>query len=103
MNAEQKIQFWIPSDQHVPTDFWLIVENTKVRYEKIKNGFQFEIYESNQEKANEIVCEIITQILIDHDETQHGVSWRTVSIEEVPTTWIGCHVYDWHYRVRDSY
>lgn len=97
------IQFYIPKDQHIPTDLWLTVDHTKVRYQKITNGFQFEIYEGNEEKAKEIVTEIITQMLLDHDEIGHGVSWRTVSIEEVPTVWCGCHVFDWHYRVRDSY
>ena len=47
---------------------------------------------------------IIEQMLIDHNESKHGVSWRTVSLEEIGSGWNRGHViYEWHYRVRDSY
>ncbi len=97
------IRFWRPSDELIPTDLWLMVGDVKVRYGRIDKGFSFEVYESDAEKAKEIVDAIIEQMLIDHDESQHGVSWRTVSLEEIESGWDGCHIYDWHYRVRDSY
>ena len=99
----EHIRFWLPSDQRIPTDFWLIVGETKVHYERISHGFKFEVYETDAEKAKSIVDEIVKQMLIDHDESEHGVSWRTVSLEEVQSAWVGCHVYEWCYRVRDSY
>jgi hypothetical protein len=41
----------------------------------------------------------------EHDESQHGVSWRTVSLEVVPQDerYRIDTVVDWIYRVRDSY
>ena len=97
------ISFYIPSDELIPTDLWLTVGNAKVRYEKIYHGFKFEVYEADAEKAKGIVDEIVKQMMIDHDNSEHGVSWRTVSLEEVQSAWMGCHVYEWYYRVRDSY
>jgi len=53
----------------------------------------------------EIAKKIIHQMIMDHDESQHGVSWRTVAILVVPQEEI-CKfgtIIDWKYRVRDSY
>ena len=97
------ISFHIPHGELIPTDLWLTVGSVKVRYERIFHGFKFEVYESDAEKAKGIVDEIVRQMLIDHDESEHGVSWRTVSLEEVQSAWTECHVYEWCYRVRDSY
>jgi len=97
------IRFWKPSDEVIPTDLWLMVGDVNVQYERICKGFRFEVYESDAEKAKEIVDKIIEQMLIDHDEPQHGVSWRTVSLEETESVCDEMHVYEWHYRVRDSY
>ena len=101
--ARPYISFYKPSDELIPTDLWLLVGSVKVKYERIFHGFKFEVYESDDEKANGIVNEIVRQMLIDHDESQHGVSWRTVSLKEVQSAWNGCHIYEWCYRVRDSY
>lgn len=97
------IRFWKPSDELIPTDLWLMVGDVKVKYGRIFRGFRFEVYESDAEKAKEIVDKIVEQMLIDHDESQHGVSWRTISLEDIGLAWDGCYVYEWHYRVRDSY
>ena len=99
------IRFWKPSNELIPTDLWLMVGDVKVKYKRIYSGFRFEIYESlNAEKAKETVDKIIEQMLIDHNESKHGVSWRTVSLEEIGSGWNRGHViYEWHYRVRDSY
>lgn len=97
------IRFWKPSDELIPTDLWLMVGDVKVQYGRIHRGFRFEVYESDAEKSKGIVDKIIERMLNDHDESQYGVSWRTVSLEEVQSAWTGCHVYEWCYRVRDSY
>ena len=97
------IRFWKPSYELIPTNLWLMVGDVKVQYARIDRGFRFEVYESDAEKAKEIVDKIIEQMLVDHDEPQHGVSWRTVSLEETEIVGDVIHVYEWHYRVRDSY
>ena len=98
-----QIYFYIPKDQIIPTVFRLKVDDADVYYEKIENGYRFEVYEQSADKAKAIVDAVIEQIIIDHDESQHGVSWRTVSLEEVESNTEFTHIYEWRYRIRDSY
>lgn len=97
------IKFFIPTGCVVPTDLRLKVDDVHVHYSRITNGFIFEIYEPDAMKAKAIVDEVIKQIISDNDESQHGVSWRTTSFAELESHWDGSHIYEWHYRVRDSY
>ena len=98
-----KIEFYIPKDEKIPTDLRLKVDGIDVYYERIKGGFRFYVYVDSDEKALEIVKAITEQMIFDHDESQHGVSWRTVSIEIAEDTWWFKRIIDWKYRVRDSY
>lgn len=97
------IEFYIPKDVKIPTDLRLKVDDIYVYYERIKGGFRFHVYVDSDEKALEIVKAIAEQMILDHDESQHGVSWRTVSIEIAEDTWWFKRIIDWKYRVRDSY
>ena len=97
------IEFYIPKDVKIPTDLRLKVDDIYVYYERIKGGFRFHVYVDSDEKALEIVKAITEQMIFDHDESQHGVSWRTVSIEIAEDTWWFKRIIDWKYRVRDSY
>ena len=97
------IEFYIPKDVKIPTDLRLKVDDIYVYYERIKGGFRFHVYVDSDEKALEIVKAITEQMILDHDESQHGVSWRTVSIEIAEDTWWFKRIIDWKYRVRDSY
>ena len=74
-----------------------------VYYERIKGGFRFYVYVDSDETALEIVKAIAEQMIFDHDESQHGVSWRTVSMEVITDEWGFRRIVDWKYRVRDSY
>lgn len=98
-----KIEFYIPKDEKIPTDLRLKVDGIDVCYERIKGGFRFYVYVDSDEKALEIVKAIAEQMIFDHDESQHGVSWRTVSMEITEDTWGFRRIVDWKYRVRDSY
>lgn len=100
-----KIEFYTPKGETIPTDLRLKVDGDQIKYERVKNGFLFKTLIDDEEKAFEIVHEIVKQIEIEHDESEHGVSWRTVSLSVVPQeerykigTWVR-----WEYRVRDSY
>ena len=101
--ARPYICFYIPSDQLIPTDLRLLVGDVKVKYSRIQYGFVFEVFHPDAEKAKHVVDEIVSQMLFDHDESHHGVTWETVSLEEMEKTWPISYVYVWHYRVRDSY
>lgn len=99
------IKFYIPSDETIPTDLRLYVGKVYVKYERIKNGFRFFVLLDDEEQAMKVAEEIVQQMILSHDESQHGVSWRTVSLEVVPQD-AGYKVdtiIDWKYRVRDSY
>lgn len=100
-----EIKFYIPEDKTIPTDLRLYVDDVYVKYKTIDGGFAFHVLLDDEEKAMEIVSEIVQQMIREHDESQHGVSWRTVSLEVVSQEkWykIGTMI-EWKYRVRDSY
>ena len=98
------IRFHIPKDQIIPTDLMLKVDDIMVRYCKIQGGFVFDVFTYDVEEARDIVQAVVKQMIVDHDESQHGVTWETVSLIQVSNaSWIGCHSFAWIYRVRDSY
>jgi len=97
------IEFYIPKDEKIPTDLRLKVDGVDVYYERIKGGFRFQIYVGTDEAALEIAKEITQQMIRDHDESQHGVSWQTVSLEIIEDEWKWRRIVEWKYRVRDSY
>lgn len=100
-----EIKFYIPKDETIPTDLRLYVGGIYVTYERIEGGFTFHVFLDDEEKALAIVSEIVQQMIREHDESQHGVSWRTVSFEVVPQEerYRFGTLIEWKYRVRDSY
>lgn len=98
------IRFYIPKDETIPTGLRLYVGENYVMYEPIANGFLFETLIDDEDEAMKIVQQIVDKMISEHDESEHGVSWRTVSLGVVPHgpftlgTWV-----EWKYRVRDSY
>lgn len=97
------IKFFIPSGLTIPTDLTLDVDGTKVNYERIKNGFRFIIFTESGDEAFNVVNQIIDTMISEHDESEHGVSWRTTSFKFFPTNCDFKHVFEWTYRIRDSY
>lgn len=100
-----EIRFYIPEGETIPTDLRVYVDDVYVDYERIKGGFRFRVFLDDEDRALDIVEEIAQTMIREHDESEHGVSWRTVSLEVVPQEErykIGT-VIDWKYRVRDSY
>ena len=97
-----EIRFYIPGNHTIPTDLRLKVGDIDVTYERLFGGFQFIVYTTNEDIALAVVKRITDQMRYEHDESQHGVSWRTVSTE---ITHIGDWyvIVEWKYRVRDSY
>ena len=100
-----EIRFYIPKDETIPTDLRLFVGDVYVRYERIKSGFRFNISVNDEDKAIDVAKEIADKMKREHDESQHGVSWRTISLEVVPQDerYRIDTADDWIYRVRDSY
>lgn len=100
-----EIKFYIPKDETIPTDLRLYVGDVYVHYERIRNGFRFHISVDDEDKAIDVVKEITDKMRREHDESQHGVSWRTMSLKVVPQDerYRIDTVVDWIYRVRDSY
>ena len=100
-----EIKFYIPNDETIPTDLRLYVDDVYVTYERTKGGFTFHILLDDEEKAMEVAKEIVQKMIREHDESQHGVSWRTISLQVIPQEdrYKIDTVIEWKYRVRDSY
>ena len=100
-----EIKFFIPKDETIPTDLRLYCDDVYVTYERIKGGFAFRISLYDEEKAMEVAKKIVNQMKLEHDDSQHGVSWRTVSLEVIPQDerYQIDTLIEWKYRVRDSY
>ena len=99
------IEFFIPIDETIPTDLRLFVDDVLVTYHRIDNGFRFEILLDDEEEAMKVAEQIVSKMKFEHDEAQHGVSWRTKSlvvIHQDERYKIGT-IIDWEYYVRDSY
>ena len=94
---------FITNGYTIPTSLELEVDGeTRVSYERIDGGFKFVVWETDSDKALEIVNDIVQKIKDEHDESEHGVSWRTISIDITATADWYCTI-EWKYRVRDSY
>ena len=99
------IEFYVPEGETIPTDLRLYVGDEYVKYKRIERGFRFLVYLDDEGRAMEVVEKIVSVMIQEHDESEHGVSWRTVSLKVVPQEdryKIGTMI-DWVYRVRDSY
>lgn len=99
------IRFYIPKSETIPTDLRLYVGDYYIEYERTQGGFLFKTLIDDEDEAMEVVQKVIDRMRWEHDESEHGVSWRTVSLAVVPQderfsigVWI-----KWKYRVRDSY
>ena len=99
------IRFYIPQDESIPTDLRLYVGENFVKYERTANGFLFKTLIDDEDDAMKVVEQIVNKMKSEHDESEHGVSWRTISLAVVQQderykigTWV-----EWKYRVRDSY
>ena len=99
------IRFYIPENETIPTALRLYVGDVYVTYERIHGGFRFSIDTKDEAEAMEIAKKIVQRMKSEHDESQHGVSWRTLSLEIVPQDerYKINTIIDWKYRVRDSY
>ena len=100
-----EIKFYIPKDETIPTDLRLYVDGVHVKYERTDGGFIFHVLLDDEEDAMEVASKIVQRMIMEHDESQHGVSWRTISLEVVPQEErykIGTTI-EWKYRIRDSY
>ena len=100
-----EINFYIPNDETIPTDLMLYVDDIYVTYERTNGGFTFHISLDDEEKAMEVAKKIVQKMIREHDESQHGVSWRTVSLQVIPQEdrYKIDTLIEWKYRVRDSY
>lgn len=99
------IKFYIPKSETIPTSLRLYVGNVYVNYYRIDAGFRFEINLEDEAEALNVAEQIVKKMIADHDEAQHGVTWRTVSLMVAPQEErykVGT-IIDWKYRVRDSF
>lgn len=92
---------FITKGYKVPLILELEVDGINVTYRQDDGAIRFTVWVGDTEKALSIVNEIIKQIKLEHDDTKHEVSWRTLAIEiTAETDWYTCAV--WKYYVRDA-
>lgn len=102
-----KIEFYIPEDQTIPTKLRLKKGKTHIYYERLKDkfGYEFELYEiDSKEQAEEIVKE--TASIMCSQSYDHGQEWRVVSIgciEFNDNSWGKNGKWQVEFRIRDSY
>ena len=81
------------------------VKTECIECERTANGILFKTFIDDEDDAMKVVGQIVNKMKSELDESEHGVSWRTISLAVVPQderykigTWV-----EWKYRVRDSY
>ena len=95
----------------IPLQLECTVNGTVIYYDRLRAnkggypGYLFYIFDNiSKDDAEEKVKILIDRILDDNDESEHGVSWRTTSFEYIGDDCrCGTHIFEWHYRVRDTY
>ena len=83
-----KIEFYIPSDEFIPSTLRLKVDDEiDVYYEKLQTdfGYRFTFLKFQQGVSRETATEIVNQI-VDRMVSQsydHGSQWREIGIREI--------------------
>lgn len=104
MNREN-IKFYIPKNETIPTALRLYVDDNFITYERVNKGFIFKTLIDDENEAVKVVKKVVNQMIYEHDETEHGIRWATISLKVVPQEErykVGTNI-EWIYRVRDSY
>lgn len=97
------IKFYIPEGVTIPFVLRLDVDGTDVTYRGVASGFEFTVWHVDREKAMEIVQEIVKQIKSEHDDSKHGVTLVTTSLEIAAVNErYGYVCITWKYRIRDA-
>ena len=99
------IRFYVPKDETIPTDLRLYVGGVYVDYWRTDSGFRFSILLDDENQAMKIAEKIVERMKFEHDEPEHGISWRTKSlfvVHQEERYEIGT-IIDWEFYVRDSY
>ena len=91
----------------IPLHLECTVNGTTIYYDRLLQTVNTEypgyvFYTDNDiplEEAEEKIKILIDRICNDHED--YGVSWRTTSFKHIENRFD--HMFEWHYRVRDSY
>ena len=86
----------------IPLRLILDVDGQHVYYEKQGGSIVFKMYSISKEKAMEIVKEVVKVIESEQGEHEHGVTWRTVSLEVTEANEMCDYIeITYKYRIRD--
>ena len=77
------IKFYIPEDEFIPIAFRLKADGKDVLYCKVDNKFAFDftVYDTTEEKAKEIVDEIVRKMC--YQSCDHDAEWRVTNKEVI--------------------
>ena len=104
MNIKQVVY----SYETVPTELRATVDGVLITYKRTcsapYSGFRILVENDiSEEDAEKAAKALIDRIIDDHDETEHGVSWRLTSFDYIGRDILNRHEFVAYYRVRDSY
>lgn len=102
-----KIEFYIPKDETIPTQFRLKVDGMDVYYEKVDGEFayDFTLFGKAKETATEIVDRIVS--IMCNQSYDHGAEWREIKTKRMI---LYSPVEEWdhliirvYFRIKDAY
>lgn len=92
----------------VPTELRASVDGVLITYKRICSApypkFRMLVEDDiSEEDAEKSAKALINRIIDDHDESEHGVSWRLRRLDYIGRDRLDRHEFVAYYRVRDSY
>ena len=92
----------------VPTELRAMVDDVLITYKRTCSapypGFRMIVEnDTSKEKAEKVARVLIDRIIDDHNESEHGVSWKLMSFDYMGRDTLDRREFAAYYRVRDSY
>jgi hypothetical protein len=100
-----KIEFYIPTNEKIPTRLRLLVDGMHVYYNRVEDDFayDFTLWGKARDNATDIVNELVR--ILCSQSFDHGAEWRETKREVIEEG-----VMDWEattirvfFRIKDSY
>lgn len=104
---EDKMEFYIPEDQIIPTELRLKKGKIQIYYERLddKFGYEFKLYEIDSKEQGENIVKDIANIMCNQSY-DHGSEWRITNIECIEFSddyWSKSGKWQVTFRIKDSY
>lgn len=104
MEQTNKIEFFIPKYEEIPTKLRLKIDDKDVIYKRSHNEFayEFEVYGINAADEGLEVVKRLSEIMCDQSY-DHGSEWRVTKTEQTKELGFNSATWKVSFRIRDSY